>query len=59
MRFVIRAFLAVLLFLAALVVIAFLVIVDIVDGISRNQDRQQTTGAVLQDLTSSKPSRGD
>lgn len=56
---VVRALLAVLLCLGFLVVIAFLIVVDIIDDISRDQDRWQTRDVVVQDLPSPKVSEGD
>jgi hypothetical protein len=56
---VVRALLAVLLCLGFLVMVAFLVVVDIVDHVSRNQERSQTTDAVVQDLPSPKVSDHD
>jgi hypothetical protein len=56
---VIRAFLAGFLCVGILVVIAFLIVVDIIDGISRHEDRRQTKDVIVQDLPSPKLSEGD
>jgi len=59
-RFITRTIFAVLLCLVVLAAIAFLVVVDLADGVSRNEDSwAKVKEPVLQDLPSVKLSDGD